>query len=68
MMYGYEEERTAEENIALALYQIAYALEKLGLTNAGTQMGALELVAKEVKDGLGYISSAIEGIQNENVV
>ena len=43
-----------------ALNNIASALRYLGNGNAGTQMGAIENLAKEVKEGTTRIASALE--------
>lgn len=45
--------------IARALEHVAKAIERLGLNEAATPMGALELVAKEIKDGLKDVGDAI---------
>lgn len=47
--YKYHEDRSPEENIALALYAVANELSDLGVANADTPMGAIELLASEVK-------------------
>lgn len=47
--YTYQNDRSPEENIALALYAIANELSDLGLANADTPMGAIEMLASEVK-------------------
>lgn len=51
--------------IAEGLENVARALEGLGTNDAFTSMGAIELLAKEMRDGLGAIASAIEN-QNQN--
>lgn len=43
--------------IAEALESIAVAIEHLGTNNASTGMGAIELLAKEVKEGFESISN-----------
>ena len=48
-----------EEMLANALEQIAKALSNLGLGNAATQMGAIELLSKEVKEGSERIAEAL---------
>lgn len=56
MGYVYIEELSAEENTARALVAIANELSKLGLAGASTELGALEVVAKELKDGLSRVT------------
>jgi hypothetical protein len=62
-------ERKKEVEIAEALLEVADALEHvanqikwLGTGNAGTQMGAIEVLSKEVKDGFGELSESVGGI------
>jgi replicative DNA helicase len=42
--------------IANSLNAVAKAIRELGLNNAGTPMGAIELLAKEVRDGFQSLS------------
>ena len=48
--------------IARAIDGLAYQVKYLGNGNAATQMGAIENLAKVLKDGSGAISSALEVI------
>ena len=48
-----------EEMLANALEKIAKALSNLGLGNAATQMWAIELLSKEVKEGSERIAEAL---------
>jgi len=41
------------------LGRVATALEKLGLNDAHTQMGAIETLAKEIKEGLHFVAECI---------
>ena len=41
---------------------VARALDRLGTGNASTDMGAIELLAKEVKDGTERIADAINNL------
>ena len=49
--------------IAWSIWEVAqairYAASRLGTSNASTEMGALELLAKEVRDGLSLLAHAI---------
>ncbi len=56
------DEAGEEEEIAAALRSIARALHQLGLGNASTQMGAIEALAKEVKEGSERIESGLTDI------
>lgn len=44
---------------SLKLHQIKEALDRLGLNNAVTEMGAIELLAKEVKEGSERVADAL---------
>lgn len=50
--------------IARGLDRVATAIERLGVNDAATPMGAIELVAKEIKDGLRDVGDAIEAAGN----
>lgn len=56
---GLSPEVAAQLTVADALREIARALNNLGTADAATNMGGLELVAKEIKDGLEGISAVI---------
>ena len=45
--------------IADGLFAIAEALNNLGTANASTPMGAIEMLAKEVRDGSDRLASAL---------
>lgn len=45
--------------IARALNDVAKSLRELGVNDAATPMGAVEMLAKEVKDGADRLSYAI---------
>lgn len=47
--------------IAEALDRVAQSLSRLGLADASTGMGAMELLAMEVRDGCARIAVAMEG-------
>jgi hypothetical protein len=47
--------------IAQALEKVAGALDRLGTADAATPMGAIEMLACEVRDGLGAIAISIDG-------
>lgn len=49
-----------DNSVSLALNSIASALYKLGLNDAFTPYGAIELLSKEIKDGLSQLSEAIQ--------
>jgi hypothetical protein len=51
--------------IARGLQAVAGAINKLGINDAATPMGAIETLAKEVRDGFTIVCSAIEGIGAE---
>lgn len=60
--YSYQEGRTPEVNMAMALYAIATELSNLGMKDAADRRGALEMLSEEVrgvKDSLGYIAEAL---------
>ena len=46
--------------IAGAMNRVGAAIEHLGLANAGTPMGAMEVMSMEIRDGLRLIASAVE--------
>jgi hypothetical protein len=47
--------------IARSLDRLATAVERLGLNDAGgTGMGAVELLTREIREGLTMIASAVE--------
>ena len=49
--------------IAYALCKVAAALRMLGTADAATPMGAIELLAMEVKEGTERISSRLSDIE-----
>lgn len=49
-------------NVVDALASSAAALRRLGLNNAQTGMGAIELLAKEVRDGSASVAAALDRI------
>jgi nitrogen-specific signal transduction histidine kinase len=49
----------ATVDIAEAINRVAKSLHELGTADAVTPMGAIELLALEVKNGLGAIAGAI---------
>lgn len=51
--------------IARALNDVAKALRELGVNDAATPMGAIEMLAKEVKDGFDGLSCAIAQTHDE---
>lgn len=50
------------EALALIAESIRYAANKLGTNGAATDMGALELLAKEVREGGEIISASLSEI------
>jgi hypothetical protein len=48
--------------ISESILRLAASLNRLGTGNADTQMGAMELLAKEVKDGTERIADSIDGL------
>jgi hypothetical protein len=46
--------------------KIAEALHTLGLRDASTPFGALELLSKELRDGLDGLSGAVASLQQED--
>lgn len=46
--------------ISRAIEKLSRAVDRLGTNDAATQMGAIELLAKETRDGLTAIAAAIE--------
>lgn len=57
------------EEIEISLNSIANAIRKVGVGDAATPMGAIELLAMETKESGASISSALERIADalENV-
>ena len=51
-----------EDELSMKLGDIATALDKLGLADALTNMGALELLSKEIKEGSQRIADALLAI------
>jgi len=52
----------AIENVASSLSEVARSLDRLGTNNASSPMGAIELLAKEVKDGTANIDGALTAV------
>ena len=53
--------------IASALDNVAHALKNLGIANASTPMGAIEILAFEIKEGLSGLGSSIyEGLKGDS--
>ena len=50
------------ENVVTAICQIADSIQKLGLNNASTPMGALEVMSKEIHDGAQGIREGLLAI------
>ena len=48
-----------KDEIADAIESVATWIKYLGTGNAATQMGAVEFLAKETKDGLNMVADAI---------
>ena len=42
---------------------VAHAADRLGLNNAGTNMGAIEVLAKEVKEGTERLAKCLDSIE-----
>jgi len=57
-------EKDGKYAIALALMDVAYQLKCLGVGNAATEQGALELLAMEVRDGLASVASSLDSLAN----
>ena len=49
-----------ESQIAEALLEVAAAIRSLGLNDAHTQMGAIELLSKEVRNVAEILNSAVD--------
>jgi hypothetical protein len=58
-MSGYDDDRSAEENTAHALFAIAYQLKCLGNADAATPMGAMEALGAVLKEGFEGLAAAI---------
>ena len=63
---SYEDENNLHE-VAVALNGVATAINKLGLADASTPMGAVELLSKEVNEGAESIASSISGFDLSDV-
>lgn len=59
---SYDPELSDGANIANALFAIARALDRLGTNDAATPMGAVELLAKEVRDGADAMANSLQGL------
>ena len=57
-----KEERMEENDTAQALIAIANALDRLGLNDAATSMGAIEALSKEVRDGFRLLAASVDGL------
>jgi len=55
-------DNSPEEDIAEALHRIAGALHALGVGDALTHMGAIELLASEIKNGSEQIAGGLHDI------
>jgi len=55
-------EETELQEVAGALDGVAGAINRLGLADASTPLGALELMAKEVRDGAEKIGDSLDGV------
>lgn len=51
-----------EDQVLDAIQGIAHGVHKLGLTDAATSMGAIELLALEVKNGSDSIAGALADV------
>jgi hypothetical protein len=49
-----------EQSIYDGLHEVATQLKYLGTGNAGSSMGAVELLAKEMRDGFERLAGAVE--------
>jgi hypothetical protein len=52
--------------IARSLDRCAQAIHQLGVGNATTPMGAVELLAEEVRTGLGAVAAALRDVARAN--
>ncbi len=62
--YSCQNDRTPEENVALALYAIANELSNLGLKDAGDRRGAIELLSEEVRSVHGSLEAIAKALLN----
>jgi len=51
-----------DKDITQSIDNLAYALKALGLNGACTNMGAIEVLAMEIKEGSTRIADAITGL------
>ena len=49
--------------IASALMAVAEAIHRLGTNNAATEMGAIEALSKELRDGFSVLADAMSEIE-----
>ena len=61
-MSDYDDEREPIENVALGLFAIARAIDRLGTANAATPMGAIEILAMEIKNGLARMGDGLDQV------
>ena len=54
--------KNAEDTIAMIADSITYAAKVLGTGDASTRMGALEVVAKETKEGSERIAEGLHAV------
>jgi len=64
-MTDYQVEQLVEAFMEMAkgLNRCASALDRLGTNDAATHMGAIEMLSKEVRDGLYTLSASIDGLK-----
>ena len=64
-MNYFNEDFSDMEKIAYAIHQLAEAIHCLGTGDAATTMGAVEMLAMEVRDGAKATSQALESGLND---
>jgi hypothetical protein len=60
-----EEDEDGLLAIAEAVNNLARAIDRLGNGNAATPMGAIENLAKEIKDGFETLASSISELKSD---
>ncbi|KKM60660.1 hypothetical protein LCGC14_1539520 [marine sediment metagenome] len=55
-------ERCEHENL-MGADAVAHSIDRLGINNATTSMGAIEVLAKEVKEGTEKLANCLDSIE-----
>jgi len=56
----YEDDTVVTRDTVSALREIVDAIRSLGTNNAHTELGAIELLSKEIKEGLEHVADSFD--------